>query len=96
MGSRCRPRYKRGSHRLDRTSSDCNQANRATGSLPIFFEDGVATATGFEDIVAYLRNYPGVTEDLDASLSSRQRTDRTALVAGGEILKAILTGGIAS
>ncbi|KAF1941522.1 hypothetical protein EJ02DRAFT_377474 [Clathrospora elynae] len=49
-------------------------------SLPILFDDGVATATGFEDIVAYLRNHPAVTSDLDASLTSRQQTDRTAFI----------------
>jgi hypothetical protein len=47
-------------------------------SLPILFDDEVATASGFEDIVAYLRNHPTVTNDLDVDLSSRQRTDRTA------------------
>lgn len=47
-------------------------------TLPILFDDGVATASGFEDIVAYLRNYPTVTNDLDAGLSSSQHTDRTA------------------
>lgn len=47
-------------------------------SLPILFDDGIATATGFEDIVAYLRNYPAITNDIDADLTSRQRTDRTA------------------
>lgn len=50
----------------------------AAETLPILFDDGVATASGFEDIVAYLRNYPTVTNDLDAGLSSRQQTDRTA------------------
>ncbi|KAH7079126.1 Eisosome component PIL1-domain-containing protein [Paraphoma chrysanthemicola] len=50
------------------------------GSLPILFEDGVATADGFEDIVAYLRNHPAVA-DLDADLSSRQQTDKTAFIA---------------
>ena len=49
-------------------------------SLPILFDDDVATASGFEDIVAYLRNYPTVTNDLDAGLSSSQQTDRTAYV----------------
>ncbi|KAH7078433.1 Eisosome component PIL1-domain-containing protein [Paraphoma chrysanthemicola] len=49
-------------------------------SLPILFEDGVATADGFEDIVAYLRNHPAVA-DLDANLSSRQQTDKTAFIA---------------
>lgn len=49
-------------------------------SLPILFDDGIATATGFEDIVAYLRNYPAVAGDLDAALTKRQRTDRTAFV----------------
>ncbi|CBX94581.1 hypothetical protein LEMA_P120720.1 [Plenodomus lingam JN3] len=39
------------------------------------------TASGFEDIVAYLRNHPtAATHDLDAKLSSRQRTDRIASV----------------
>ncbi|KAI2477668.1 mitochondrial import receptor protein [Pyrenophora tritici-repentis] len=51
-----------------------------TESLPILFDDDVATASGFEDIVAYLRNYPVIANDLDASLSSRQRTDRTAFI----------------
>jgi hypothetical protein len=51
------------------------------GSLPMLFDDGVATATGFEDIVAYLRNHPAVNEDLDAGLSNQQLTDRTACVA---------------
>jgi hypothetical protein len=50
------------------------------GSLPILYDDGVATATGFEDIVAYLRNHLEVTEDLDANLTNQQLTDRTALV----------------
>jgi len=50
-------------------------------SLPILFDDGIATATGFEDIVAYLRNHPtAANHDLDAKLSSRQQTDRTAFV----------------
>ncbi|USP82764.1 protein targeting to mitochondrion [Curvularia clavata] len=49
-----------------------------TETLPILFDDGVATASGFEDIVAYLRNYPTVTNDIDAGLSSSQQTDRTA------------------
>jgi len=50
-------------------------------SLPILFDDGIATATGFEDIVAYLRNHPtAANHDLDAKLSSRQQTDRTASV----------------
>jgi hypothetical protein len=40
----------------------------------------VATATGFEDIVAYLRNHLEITEDLDAHLTHKQLTDRTALV----------------
>jgi len=52
----------------------------ATESLPILFDDDVATASGFEDIVAYLRNHPAVTNDLDVNLSSRQRTDRTAFI----------------
>jgi hypothetical protein len=54
---------------------------RRAGSLPILFDDGVATATGFEDIVAYLRNHPAVNEDLDAELTNQQLTDRTAWVA---------------
>ena len=49
-------------------------------SLPILFDDGIATATGFEDIVAYLRNHPAATDDLDANLTSRQQTDKIALV----------------
>jgi len=49
-------------------------------SLPVLFDDGVATATGFEDIVAYLRNYPEITADPDAGLASQHRNDRTALV----------------
>ncbi|KAH3982642.1 hypothetical protein HBH98_020540 [Parastagonospora nodorum] len=53
----------------------------ATGSLPILYDDGVATATGFEDIVAYLRNHPEVTEDLDSKLTSGQQTDKTAFIA---------------
>ncbi|EMD65758.1 hypothetical protein COCSADRAFT_114916 [Bipolaris sorokiniana ND90Pr] len=56
--------------------------------LPILFDDGVATASGFEDIVAYLRNYPTVTNDIDAGLSSAQRTDRTAF---GTFLQATAT-----
>ncbi|KAH9868537.1 hypothetical protein J1614_007609 [Plenodomus biglobosus] len=52
-----------------------------TESLPILFDDGIATASGFEDIVAYLRNHPtAATHDPDAKLSSRQRTDRTAFI----------------
>jgi hypothetical protein len=47
----------------------------------VLYDDGVATATGFEDIIAYLRNHPAVAEDLDAELTNQQRTDRTALVA---------------
>jgi hypothetical protein len=50
------------------------------GNLPILFDDGVATATGFEDITAYLRNHPEVAEDLDANLTKQQLTDKTALV----------------
>ncbi|KAH7406036.1 Eisosome component PIL1-domain-containing protein [Phaeosphaeria sp. MPI-PUGE-AT-0046c] len=53
----------------------------ATESLPILYDDGVATATGFEDIVAYLRNHLEVTEDLDAHLTHKQLTDRTAFIA---------------
>ncbi|KAI8937873.1 hypothetical protein NX059_005560 [Plenodomus lindquistii] len=50
-------------------------------SLPILFDDGIATASGFEDIVAYLRNHPATaTHDLDAKLSSRQQTDRIAYI----------------
>lgn len=48
------------------------------GSLPILYDDGVATATGFEDIVSYLRNHVEVTNDLDANLTDKQLTDRTA------------------
>ncbi|KAF7677472.1 hypothetical protein GT037_004331 [Alternaria burnsii] len=51
-----------------------------TESLPILFDDDVATASGFEDIVAYLRNHPSVTNDLDVNLSNRQQTDRTAFI----------------
>ncbi|KAF9698907.1 hypothetical protein EKO04_003223 [Ascochyta lentis] len=51
-----------------------------TESLPILFDGGIATATGFEDIVSYLRNHPAVSEDLDANLSSRQQNDRTAYI----------------
>ncbi|KAL6712391.1 hypothetical protein ACN47E_000268 [Coniothyrium glycines] len=51
-----------------------------TEPLPILFDDDVATATGFEDIVAYLRNHPAIDRDLDANLTSQQRNDRTALV----------------
>lgn len=51
-----------------------------TGSLPILFDDDVATATGFEDIVAYLRNNPEVTEDIDGSLTPQQLNDKTASV----------------
>ncbi|KAL5117663.1 hypothetical protein ACEQ8H_004411 [Pleosporales sp. CAS-2024a] len=61
--------------------ADYNTTVGTTGSLPILFDDGVATATGFEDIVAYLRNHPEVAEDLDADLSSGQLTDRTAFIA---------------
>lgn len=50
------------------------------GSLPILFDDDVATATGFEDIVAYLRNHPEITEDIDGGLTDRQLNDRTASV----------------
>ncbi|KAJ4989871.1 hypothetical protein SVAN01_04708 [Stagonosporopsis vannaccii] len=46
--------------------------------LPILFDGGIATATGFEDIVSYLRNHPAVSKDLDADLSSQQQNDRTA------------------
>ncbi|KAF2030300.1 hypothetical protein EK21DRAFT_65683 [Setomelanomma holmii] len=62
-------------------TSDFNTTVKATGSLPILFEDGIATASGFEDIVAYLRNHPAVIEDLDADLTSQQQTDKTAFVA---------------
>ncbi|KAL6151035.1 hypothetical protein ACJQWK_10903 [Exserohilum turcicum] len=58
--------------------ADYNPTVGTTESLPILFDDGVATASGFEDIVAYLRNYPTVSNDLDAGLSSGQQTDRTA------------------
>lgn len=51
-----------------------------TESLPILYDDGVATAAGFEDIVAYLRNNPTVANDIDARLTTRQQTDRTAFV----------------
>ncbi|KAJ4326415.1 hypothetical protein N0V94_000090 [Neodidymelliopsis sp. IMI 364377] len=47
-------------------------------TLPILFDGGIATATGFEDIVSYLRNHPAVGEDLDVDLSSQQQNDRTA------------------
>jgi hypothetical protein len=50
------------------------------GSLPILFDDDIATATGFEDIVAYLRNYPEVTEDIDGALTAQQLNDKTASV----------------
>lgn len=50
----------------------------ATESLPILFDGGIATATGYEDIVSYLRNHPSVSNDLDANLSTRQQNDRTA------------------
>jgi hypothetical protein len=50
----------------------------STGSLPLLFDDGVATATGFEDIIAYLRNYPEVSEDIDAGLTVEYSNDRTA------------------
>ncbi|KAF3047804.1 hypothetical protein E8E11_003976 [Didymella keratinophila] len=49
-----------------------------TESLPILFDGGIATATGYEDIVSYLRNHPAVSNDLDANLSTRQQNDRTA------------------
>ncbi|UPX13535.1 uncharacterized protein EKO05_0004041 [Ascochyta rabiei] len=49
-------------------------------SLPILFDGGIATATGFEDIVSYLRNHPAVSEDLDADLNDRQQNDRTAYI----------------
>lgn len=71
---------------------DCNptvadvHSYTAAESLPILFDDDVATASGFEDIVAYLRNHPAVTNDLDANLSSRQRTDRTAWVPNDQVL----------
>ncbi|KAF2856831.1 hypothetical protein T440DRAFT_484930 [Plenodomus tracheiphilus IPT5] len=52
-----------------------------TESLPILFDDGIATASGFEDVVAYLRNHPtAASRDLDAKLSSQQRTDRIAFL----------------
>lgn len=47
-------------------------------SLPILFDGGIATATGFDDIVSYLRNHPAVSEDLDADLSSQQKNDSIA------------------
>jgi hypothetical protein len=50
------------------------------GSLPILFDDDIATATGFEDIVAYLRNHPEVTEDIDGALTAQQLNDKTASV----------------
>lgn len=49
-----------------------------TESLPILFDGGIATATGFEDIVSYLRNHPTVSNDLDANLSTQQQNDRAA------------------
>ncbi|KAF1933823.1 uncharacterized protein M421DRAFT_414878 [Didymella exigua CBS 183.55] len=49
-----------------------------TESLPILFDGGIATATGYEDIVSYLRNHPAVSNDLDANLSTQQQNDRTA------------------
>ncbi|OAL56606.1 hypothetical protein IQ07DRAFT_554681 [Pyrenochaeta sp. DS3sAY3a] len=61
--------------------ADHNPSVGSTESLPILFDDGVATATGFEDIVSYLRNHLGIPNDLDADLTSRQRTDRTAFIA---------------
>jgi hypothetical protein len=54
--------------------------------MPVLLDDGVPTATGFEDIVAYLRNYPEVTDDPDAKLTSRQRTDRIASVPPWDVL----------
>jgi hypothetical protein len=47
-------------------------------SLPVLFDDGIATATGFEDIVSYLRNHPGVVDSFDANLTSQQQNDRSA------------------
>ncbi|KAF1834471.1 hypothetical protein BDW02DRAFT_498173 [Decorospora gaudefroyi] len=49
-------------------------------NLPVLFDDDVATASGFEDIVVYLRNHAAVTTDLDAGLTNRQRTNRTAFI----------------
>ncbi|KAH7402602.1 Eisosome component PIL1-domain-containing protein [Pyrenochaeta sp. MPI-SDFR-AT-0127] len=57
-----------------------NPSIGVTESLPILFDDGIATATGFEDIVAYLRNYPAITDDIDANLTNQQQTDRTAFI----------------
>ncbi|KAJ8116105.1 hypothetical protein OPT61_g2394 [Boeremia exigua] len=59
-----------------------------TESLPILFDGGVATATGFEDIVSYLRNHPAVIEDLDADLSSQQQND---LIAYSTFLRSMAT-----
>jgi hypothetical protein len=61
------------------------------GSLPILYDDGVATATGFEDIIAYLRNHLEVTEDLDADLTNRQLIDRIALVHFKAVARCKLT-----
>ncbi|KAF3045583.1 hypothetical protein E8E12_010210 [Didymella heteroderae] len=52
-----------------------------TESLPLLFDGGIATATGYEDIVSYLRNHPAVSNDLDANLSTQQQIDRTAYSA---------------
>lgn len=53
-------------------------SSRVSESLPILFDGGIATATGYEDIVSYLRNHPAVSNDLDANLSTQQQNDRTA------------------
>jgi hypothetical protein len=71
--------------------ADSSALTSRPGSLPILFDDGVATATGFEDIIAYLRNHPEVAEDLDANLASQQITDKTAFVSLVPILKLVLT-----
>ncbi|KAF1841702.1 uncharacterized protein K460DRAFT_379731 [Cucurbitaria berberidis CBS 394.84] len=60
--------------------ADYNPSIGATESLPILFDDGIATATGFEDIVAYLRNHPAIATDLDAHLTNRQQNDKTAFI----------------
>lgn len=53
-------------------------SSRVAEGLPILFDGGIATATGYEDIVSYLRNHPAVSNDLDVNLSTQQQNDRTA------------------
>jgi hypothetical protein len=81
MGTCCRLRQHSQSYEYAEIAcADSSTLTKSPGSLPILFDDGVATATGFEDIIAYLRNHPEVAEDLDANLTSQQLTDKTACV----------------